>query len=76
MLEIAVYLTVPYNITIDVIPRPHRDRGNLLPGSEAPHHPIRTFRIFDVNWCNLRHAAVVEIATGINALAMTAGAGR
>jgi len=62
-----------YRTTKYVIPRPHCGRGNLLPGSEVPHHPIHIehFGYSMLIGAVLKHSAVPEIATGINALAMT-----
>jgi len=49
------------------------DRGNLLPGSEALYHPIHIehFGYSMLIGVILKYSAVPEIATGINALAMT-----
>ena len=62
-----------HRTTIDVIPRPRRGRGNLLLGSEVPHHPIHIehFGYSMLIGAILKHSAVPEIATGIDALAMT-----
>jgi len=61
---IAVYLTVPHSTTIDVIPRSHRDRGNLLLGSEMAHRPINIehFRYSMLIGAILKHSEVLEIA--------------
>jgi len=50
------------------------DRGNLLPGSEAPHHPINIehFGYSMLIGAILKHSAVPEIATSaFGLLAMT-----
>ena len=51
------------------------DRGNLLLGSEALYHPINIehFGYSMLIGAVIKATAVVEIATGINALAMTVG---
>ena len=66
---------VLHRTTIDVIPRPHRGRGNLLLGSEVLYYPIHIehFGYSMLIGAVLKSTAVVEIATGINALAMTMG---
>jgi len=67
--------TVFRRTTVDVIPRPHCGRGNLLPGSDVPHHPIHIehFGFSMLIGAVVKYSAEVEIATGINALAMTVG---
>ena len=51
----------------------HRGRGNLLPGSEVRYHPINIehFGYSMLIGAVVKYSAVPEIATGINALAMT-----
>jgi len=73
-MQIDVYLSVLHSTTVDVIPRSHRDRGNLQLGSEALYHPINIehFGYSMLIATILKHSAVLEIATSAyGLLAMT-----
>ena len=56
--------TVLRPTTVDVIPRPHRGRGNLLLSSEVLYHPIHIehFGYSMLIGAILKHSAVPEIA--------------
>jgi len=64
---------VLHRTTKYVIPRSPRGRGNLLLGSKMPHYPIHIEHpgYSMLIGVILKYSAVPEIATGINALAMT-----
>ena len=73
-IQIAVYRTVLHRTTVDVIPRSHRDRGNLLLGSEVLYHPINIehFGYSMLIGAILKHSEVREIVTSaFGLLAMT-----